>query len=108
MLEDKSLNSSNPPEDFNSYLSIAVKAIADQISKKFIEIEAELDRIENRVYNIAIKSDPKMQSELVPLDLVTSSTTQDSDNKTSLKKKKSQIKDNDLLSALKLIEDGEK
>ena len=108
MLEDESINLNKSVEDFNEYLPIALQTIADQISKKFVLVETALNKIEERIYSLNNKINLDRNSKQDLSDFVKSEESKDGLVQVMSIKKKSQIEDNELLSALKFIKNGNK
>lgn len=108
LLEDESINLNKSVEDFNEYLPIALQTIADQISKKFVLVETALNKIEERIYSLNNRINPERNSKQDLSDFVKSEESKDGLVQVMSIKKKSQIEDNELLSALKFIKNGNK
>lgn len=92
--------------EFRNYFPVALKAIADQISKKIIIVEKTLTDIEHRVYNLDIRLNPGQRRKQDLSDIIKAEELKDGIIQGSSRKKKNEIEDNELLSALRLINEG--
>ncbi|MHA1990229.1 MAG: hypothetical protein ACW981_06645 [Candidatus Hodarchaeales archaeon] len=102
------MNNEDIPEksiDMTNYIVISFKSLADQISKKFKRIDEELSQIEFRISNINNLEFSSISSEIQKTNK-NKITGQNSYEEQDKKAKKKQVKDEDLLDALKFLNEG--
>ncbi|MHA1982828.1 MAG: hypothetical protein ACW967_00640 [Candidatus Hodarchaeales archaeon] len=91
--------------DITKYVTISFKSLAFQISKKFERIDDELSQIEFRISSINKLDFSSIKSE-IQNDNKNGNTGQNTNENQNKKIMKKQIKDEDLLDALKFLSEG--
>jgi hypothetical protein len=102
------LNNEDVPEksfDITKYVSISFKSLAFQISKKIERIDDELSQIESRISSVSKLDFSSINSE-IQNNNKNRITGQNTNENPDEKAKKKQVKDEDLLDALKFLNEG--